>query len=289
MLQQTSSQAPVVHFKWNDYRRSYSTRAGNGWGSHVLEYAEIDAGTLKARLLVVPVGQGSVPRVETEDLVLVNLSGAVQVEVGSSAVVMVVRDQLTIPAGTTYRFFNIDLNSAVLFAARNIATTSTDVKGGPSGASMHMLWDDCRRRFRWGLPFADKWGMHRGSGPRVSTEHLVGHMVQQPVGQGSPWHASSRDLIFIQLEGSVQFNAAGERWGLEPFDLFMMRYGTPYSYSNVGTTEVLFFDIGGNAYAAGGSTYYADDPGWPVRADAVKLSTALDPTGSSYLSAHGAS
>jgi uncharacterized cupin superfamily protein len=96
---------------------------------------------------------------------------------------------------------------------------------------------------------------------------LSGHLVRQPSGQGSPWHSSPRDVIFIQLAGEVDFAAAGQTSLLRPRDILVMPAGIPYSYRNVSLVEAVFFDIGGPRPVGAGPVYYQSNPGWPVRSD----------------------
>jgi quercetin dioxygenase-like cupin family protein len=140
-----------------------------------------------------------------------------------------------------------------------------------------LKWEEYRRAITWNLPLADQWGMHRGQAQYLVSEVVKGHTVVQPPGQSTPWHLTSRDLIFVGLSGSVEFAAAGQVWALATADLLMLPGNTPYRYSNHAQEMAVFFDIG-SVYGTGSKdpptrVYFQRDPGWPVDFDTPKLET----------------
>jgi len=267
--------SPVEQLQWQDARRSYVWRkaASAAWGYHVLEYPLCDAGSLSGQMLLLLPGQASALEAAQTDTVYLGVEGELEFTSGPERHVVGALDLLGIARQANYRFTNCGLSNALVFCMR-----SKKAEGEPSAAAcIHMAWKDYRNEFRWDLPFADQWGFHRGAGPHMRLDGLSGHTVRHPVGQASPWHAAERDLLFIQLQGNSAFRAAGKVWELAPWDLLVIHARTPYSYFNAGTEESVFLDMGMRITQA--STYYAEDPGWPVRADARVLKTEKDAHG----------
>jgi hypothetical protein len=140
-----------------------------------------------------------------------------------------------------------------------------------------LKWGEYKRAIAWNLPLADQWGMRRGQAPYLISEIVKGHTVLQPPGQSTPWHLTSRDLIFVGLSGSVEFEAAGQVWALGTADLLMLPGNIPYKYSNHALETAVFFDIG-SVYGTGTKdpptrVYFQRDPGWPVDLDTPELET----------------
>ena len=65
--------------------------------------------------------------------------------------------------------------------------------------------------------------------------------------------------------GELEFKAAGQIWALAPMDILVMPENMPYIYTNVGLSEVVFFDTRGRVKPGAKTIYYESDPGWPAR------------------------
>lgn len=280
------SARPPVLLKWKDYRRNlaWDPSSTDSWGSHRATYPKIEADYLTGQMVLLPSAQGIAPESKTDAAIFVGAKGTVEVTVDNRTFLIGPRDVLAIPAETAYQYANVDLDAALLFTLiakgrpdglADTVDVASRVEDWPesSRTPIYMPWQEVRCHFTWHLPRAEKWGWHRGSGPHFFCGPIRGHLVRQPSAQSCPWHAPTRDLIFLQLDGEVEFNAAGRRWHLEPLDLLMMPANTPYVYTNIGLIESLFCDTGGRAPAGTASVYYESDPGWPVDPAAEILET----------------
>lgn len=145
--------------------------------------------------------------------------------------------------------------------------------GAASDGSALLPWQASLDGFTLRSPLARQPGMRRFSGPFLDAGGLTSHLVRSPQGEGSPWHALPSDLLVLQLEGEVRFDAAGAHRRLRPLDLLLIPAGVPYRYENVGTGAALFFDVFERPRPGEGAVYWQDDPGWPVRPDAPLLET----------------
>jgi len=277
----------VEIMRWKDYRRLYKWREadGSGWGQHVLEYPRMDSGSISGEMIVLLPGQATDLCSEETDTVYLGVEGEVEFSMGEARAGLAALDLLGLPRGTAYRFANSGLSNALVFCMKNSSaprtTSMTEGNIGQSAPYISMRWQDYRSGFRWTLPFAETWGFHRGAGPHMRLDTLSGHTVRHPIGQCSPWHAAQRDLLFIQLSGTSAFQSAGKVWELEARDLLLIRARTPYSYANIELSESVFLDMG--VRITQGSTYYAEDPGWPIRSDARILETEKDTHGHARL------
>ncbi len=280
----SGAQLPVL-LKWNEYRRALVWDS-SAWGFHRGWYQEIDADQLTGQVILLPAAQGIRPEAKPGASVFVGVKGDVAITVQEMTYVVGAYDVLSIPANMPFSYVNIDLESALLFMM--VAKAGKAAEGTPASlgdwhespkSPVYMPWQEVRRQFTWQLPRAEGWGSHRGTGPHVFSGTLSGHLVREPSAQSSPWHAPSRDIIFIQLAGEVEFTAAGRRWHLEPLDLFMMPANVPYVYTNIGLVESLFCDTGGRVRAGSTTVYWESDPGWPIGTQAEVLETEAAPDG----------
>lgn len=269
-----------VHLRWERYRRAlrWGERSGTASGLQLGEYPSVDASALSGRMSLLPPGQGSPTQAHEGDTFFLGVQGQVEVEVGADKKDLGAHDILRIAAGTGYRYVNVGLEHALLFTVReNPAAPARgerpEVDTTDGGPGEYMSWAQNRRSFRWQAPLSDRVGYQRHSGPYVYSRLLGGHMVRMSPGQGSPWHAVPSDLLFVQLLGEVDFSAAGCVWPLEPRDILLLPANTPYIYTNVGLSEVLFFDIAAKRPPGVRNTYYESDPGWPVRSEVAVLDT----------------
>ncbi len=279
--------APVELLTWADARRSYAWRANStsAWGHHVLDYPQCDAGTLTGQMMLLLPGQSSLPQAALTDSVYLGVQGELEFSSGAERHAVGPLDLLGVPRGANYSFANLGLSNALVYCMGSKKTAdeagSVTAAATPDAACTYMRWEAYRNAFRWDLPFADQWGFCRGAGPHLRLDSLSGHTVRHPIGQASPWHASARDLLFIQLSGNSAFRAAGKVWELAPWDVLVIHARTPYSYFNAGIEESVFLDMG--IRIAQANTYYAEDPGWPVRADAAVVKTERDAHGQARL------
>jgi mannose-6-phosphate isomerase-like protein (cupin superfamily) len=260
--------------------------SAENWGLQQILHPEVEARNLKARLVTVPAAQSRPTQAQAVDVVFVGINGELEFKVGTGTHLLERYDIVTIAAGTPYEYRNVGFDDALMFEATGPGdghNKQARLAATPPGSCVYWKWEEYRRGFHWQLPLANTPGNHRGSGPHVTTRTLLGHLVRQLPGQSCPWHAPARDLIFLQLRGEVVFTAAGAEWPLKPFDVFMMPEDTPYIYSNPGSQEMLFFDIGGPRPSGKDNVYYAGDPGWPPAPDAPRLELQFSPTGEARL------
>jgi quercetin dioxygenase-like cupin family protein len=257
---------------WKDYRRNF-TWAGSGNGYHRMEYPAVPGASFDGRMLVLPTGQGIEEMVAQGDIVYQLFDGDVDFVVDGALYPSGYLDLIAIPAGSTFSCTNVGLTNAVLcglFAHPDSAT------GDTATAVEHMVWDAYKRDFRWTLPLAEQWGYHRGSGPLIRPPGLRGHTVRMIPGQSTPWHYAPRDLMFMPIDGEVEFEAANGVWPLGKWDMLLVPAFTPYKWSNYGLKEVVFLSIGGKLEPGKKGAYFDGNPGWPIRPDASRLAIEID-------------
>ena len=261
----------ITHRAW-----SAQSNRGNGSSAETIgdtlapgeaTHDQLVGETFAARLVQLDDGDEPLAHRAATSVVLVGVAGCLRVLAGTESFRLGPRDVLTIPQGMTYAARNA-------VAAPTVVAEVSSLEDEPEATAQlgtaHLLsWDDYRREFRSAiLPRAEVYGHHRLSGPHTPLRTLLGHAVRVPPNQASPWHQVPRDLLFIQLTGEIDFSSAGVITLLRPADLLLVRAGTPYSYANHGFSDAVFFDIGGRILTPGAtSTYYEEDPGWPVRED----------------------
>ncbi len=259
--------------RWADYRRTLRwTDPGAAWGNHVGAYEGLRSTNCHARTILVPVGQASEPTLSPGIVFMLVLNGAIEVRTDENSVVAERHDIVRLKPDVKHSYGNCGLGDALL--------TRFDVEPREPIPGLALPVSDeplvhmdaaSRRNFRWThLTWGDRWGYHRGTAPLEGWAHAAGHLVRQPVGQSSPWHSSAAEIFFLQLAGEVEFTACGQRWLLQPLDLFRMPGDAPYTYTNVGSEEVWFYDLVIRE-RSDDPTYYAGDPGWPIRSDAKLL------------------
>jgi quercetin dioxygenase-like cupin family protein len=275
-----------LYQRWQDYRRSFSwSNAANGGaesGSRFVQYPAIEGPLVSGRVLMLPAAQSFGPRSHDTDTVYLGLEGETEFTVGEATYLVKPLDMLCIPAGSSYRCTNSDLANAVLggiYAKHDASQPKSPASAKPGAAPTHMVWERYRRDFHWTLPWAERWGYHRGSGPLIMADGLRGHTVRIPPGQSTPWHFAPRDLVFMGIQNEVEFKAAGREFPLTRYDLLIVPGGTPYRYTNYGLTECVFLSIGGKLPPGKKGIYFTSDPGWPIRADAERISVEIDPYG----------
>jgi mannose-6-phosphate isomerase-like protein (cupin superfamily) len=237
---------------------------------------ELVGETFAARAVQLGVSEAVTDQRAATSVVFVGIFGAIELAVGGERFHLGARDVLTVPQGMAYSAVNAGTHDAVFAVVRS--TVDEPAQEVPLTGAHLLRWADYRREFRSAiLPRAQIFGHHRLSGPHTLLRSLLGHTVRVPPNQASPWHEIPRDLLFIQLDGEIDFASGGLITLLRPADLLLVRAGTPYSYANFGFGDALFFDIGGRILTPGAtSTYYEDDPGWPVRTDAATYKIISD-------------
>lgn len=260
---------------WKDYRRNLRG-VGRGSGYRRIEYPDVPGATFSGRLIVLPTGQAAEAETRDGDTVFLLSHGEVEFTVGGRHFALGPLDLLAIPAGVQFEYLNAGLEDAILCGL--FAHRDEDIQEGSTEVE-HMEWRNYRRDFRWTLPWAERWGFHRGSGPLIRPPGLRGHTVRMPIAQSTPWHFAPRDLMFMPIDGEIEFEAGGEAWPLEQFDMLLIPAFTPYRYSNYGLKEVIFLSIGGKLEPGKKGAYFASDPGWPIRSDAEMLDVEIDPYG----------
>ena len=242
--------------------------AGHGGGDWAT-YPKLACAGSTGQMILVPPGQTGSGRAYEGDSVYVGVEGEISVAVGHDTYTIGARDILRISAETIHSFVNTGLDHALVFL-----TIGRPVGRDPGNPVSFMDWASNRSGFAWKAPLCERAGLQRHSGPYIYSATLAGHMVRLSPGQGSPWHGVPADLLFVSMNGDVQFSAAGAVWPLERRDILMIPANTPYLYVNVGLSDAVFFDISEKRPPGALNTYYASDPGWPVRSDVPLLDTA---------------
>jgi mannose-6-phosphate isomerase-like protein (cupin superfamily) len=277
----TRLESPVL-LKWQDYRHALTWRADSG--ANIGFSADVESETIKAHALVVPVGQ-SYRQARAAETVMIGVDGYLDVTVDGIHYGLEPNDLVFVPPDTAFSLQNAGLSAGFCFEIMSKMPSAENSGTGVTTQTTRMPWDDIKRQFHWDLPYADRWGCQRASGPFFLSKKLRGHMVRQPANQGCPWHAPSRDVVYVHLAGEDLWTAAGGEWLMEPRDLFVIPANTPYVYANHGSTDSIFFDIAGPAPESKGVIYWKSDPGWPVREDAELLPTVYAPDGQARLDA----
>jgi quercetin dioxygenase-like cupin family protein len=238
------------------------------------EYPAVETDRLSARTIVVPPCHFGIPVAGESENIYVGIEGSIEVVLeGDEVFTIGPRDVLRLCSGTPHYLSNSAFSHSL------VGRFSALLPQKPTGEfpKVELLkWDEYKRAIAWNLPLADQWGMHRGQAPYLISEVVKGHTVLQPPGQSTPWHLTSRDLIFVGLSGSVEFAAAGQVWALGAADLFMLPGNIPYRYSNHALETAVFFDIGsvyGTDMDPPTRVYFQRDPGWPVDLDTPELET----------------
>jgi quercetin dioxygenase-like cupin family protein len=261
--------------KWEDYRRAFRWE-GSEAGFHRMEYPEVPGATFDGRLLVLPLGQAAAAETAKGDVVYQVIDGDVEFTIDGTLYKSGYLDLIAVPAGKQCSYVNVGLTPAILLG---LFAHSDEASFDPSLRVEHMVWKEYRREFHWTLPFAERWGFHRGSGPLIRPPGLRGHTVRMIPGQSTPWHYAPRDLMFMPIKGEVEFESANNVYPLARFDMLLVPAFTPYKWSNYGLEEVVFQSIGGKLEPGKKGAYFDGNPGWPIREDAKRLSIEIDPYG----------
>ncbi|HEV7326152.1 MAG TPA: hypothetical protein VGN91_13895 [Bosea sp. (in: a-proteobacteria)] len=285
ILTPTATEIRPTLMRWSEYRRSrqWLPATPGQPGANWIEYPTITGDSLHGKLVFVPPGHACPLTVAQGDVVLLGVEGELDLQLGDTPQCMKPLDLVVIPPGVAFSFINAGTSGALFFATFGgldpwpFGSSAKPVNAGASAE--YLAWGDYRRDFHWTLPWAERWGFQRGSGPYFAPETLRGHTVRQPIAQRTPWHYAARDLLFMPLSGEVEFSAAGRVWPLEPYDLLLIPAMTPYSYANHGLVESVFLSVGGKLTPGRKGRYFAEDPGWPVRRDAKVMDTEVDPYG----------
>jgi quercetin dioxygenase-like cupin family protein len=272
-----------VYMRWDDYRGAFNWISGpeNTQGTHRIEYPAVEAPMARGRLLLVPTAQSAPTQTSDNDTAYLGIEGEVEFRIGSRTILVKPLDIIGIPAGTAYSYVNVGLANAQLCGiyAKSGGPATSGAGSKTTLEPTHMKWEEYRRDFHWTLPLAEHWGYHRGSGPLIMMEGLRGHTVRMPTGQTTPWHYAARDMLFMGISDEVEFKAGNKKMPLGPRDWIIVPAGTPYTYTNYGLKECLFFSIGGKLPAGKKGTYFSEDPGWPIRADAPTMTVEIDAHG----------
>lgn len=242
-----------IHVAWNDYRRQidWDLPGSKTWGFHRGAYPFLEASHVRGRMIRLPAGQASPATADAVNRIVVQVVGEVEFYVNSRILSMEPYDLLMLPSGTTYRYMNVGLEDAMFFdlsrqPAAGQVTPSVRTRSEPASSSGPVLlrWKEYRRSIDWSRPDADVWGFHRGVYPWIEAPDMKGHVVFQPAGQSSPKHGGAAEIVFLQLYGETEFQAASKIYLMRPRDLLLMP-PTPYVYTNVGVSPALFIDLFG--------------------------------------------
>lgn len=265
---------PALH-PWDEVRRLFAWH-GEGGNSRRswLEYRGLNASDFSARNFMLPAAHVYTSEGHGGDAILLGVRGAIEVAADGMHFPLNALDMVVIPAGTPYECIDVGGSNSMWCGIFADEAPRPLPVSRPSLAQM--TWASSLERFQWTLPFGDRLGFRRASGPYLDTGQLRGHTARQPPGQSTPWHEIPRDILFMPLVNEVEFCAAGKTWPLQPLDGLLVPAHTPYIYTNYGFEEVVFLSMGGKVPPGGKSIYYGADPGWPVRQDAEVLDTRID-------------
>lgn len=288
-MTKTDGPASAAYLSWTDARRGMFPRqaesriAGESW----IAYPAIRGASVHGRLTQLPAGHVIPVTLAPADLMLLGVRGEAAITVGAQSWTLNPLDLMILPAGTRWRAEAPGLEPVLFHETHGCGSDSFDDAPAPAGGDVtHHDWRIYRSDFKWSLPWSDRWGFRRGSGPYFGAAGLRGHTVRQPPGQATPWHYAPRDLLFMPVLGEVEFRCGGRAYPLAPYDQLIIPAGMPYQYTNTGLTEVVFLSTGGALPPGGKGRYFAADPGWPIRADAPVMDTTVDPYGNATTGGH---
>jgi mannose-6-phosphate isomerase-like protein (cupin superfamily) len=213
----------------------------------------VSADRVLVRILSLAHGDWNEPRCAVADTVLVGVRGTVEFAIDSASYTVGPFDILAIPHGTTFRCGN-RTSPALLFQGIDIGGATGGTEADTSAD--HIRWEDSRSSFRWDRPGADQPGLHRGSGPHFRSQTLRGHLISFPGGQGSPLISNPRDIVFLVLDGELEFHVGGATWTVRPWDLLLVTEGTRYLCRNVSRSDAILFDVGGMPPPGRSTTYH---------------------------------
>lgn len=266
---------PPVFSKWRDYRRDV-TVIRNTPGQERLVYPQVPGDSFSGNLIVVPPGRQSKSVTGAADKIFLVVEGEADFYAGGNWHALVKLDMISIPAGFSFHYLNGGLDALILC---EVAAFEGPAER-PQGLGVeHWRWQDYRRDFHWTLPWAELPGFHRGSGPLLRPPQLRGHTVRFPAHQSAPWHHAARDLLFLVVDGEIEFECGGGVFPMEKLDFLMIPALMPYKYTNFGLTEEIHLSIGGILEPGRKGVYYESDPGWPVRPDAKTIPVEIDTYG----------
>jgi quercetin dioxygenase-like cupin family protein len=112
----------------------------------------------------------------------------------------------------------------------------------------------------WDLRGSDKPGTRRAICTPMVATNMAAAVLVVPAGQGCDPHQYTAEHVIFPLEGMVEFDVGGDRWLLEPFDLFFLPANVEYTYRSVGDGDARFLSITGRLDEWPGAVVYADDP-----------------------------
>jgi quercetin dioxygenase-like cupin family protein len=105
----------------------------------------------------------------------------------------------------------------------------------------HMIWQAYRRNFALVTPEGKGWGHQRIEYPAIHGTDFFGHWTALPAAQSAISHTASGDVVYLSVEGEIEFTVDGVLYPLKPLDLLSVPAHMPRSYVNVGLKNALFF------------------------------------------------
>lgn len=272
MSEPSTSSRPAIFRQWTDYRRE-AELIGGAANEARFAYPAVPGDSFAGNLIMMAPGRQSERRTGTADKIFLIVEGEADFHAGGAWHPLVKLDMISIPAGFEFQYLNGGLDTLILC---EVAAFDSPVER-PAGLGVeHWRWEDYRRDFRWTLPWAELPGFHRGSGPLLRPPQLRGHTVRFPANQSAPWHHAARDLLFLVVDGEIEFECGGNVYPMRKLDFLLIPALMPYKYTNFGLTEEIHLSIGGILEPGRKGVYYESDPGWPVRADARTFPVEID-------------
>lgn len=275
-----SSRRQSIFRCWRNYKREVQI-TGSGPAFERLLFPEVPGASFSGRLVVVPPGRQAESVTGLADKVFLVVDGETDFCSGGAWHGLTKLDMISIPAGNSFHYLNGGFENAILC---EVSAHDEPVERPHDLGVEHWRWQEYRRDFHWTLPLAESPGFCRGSGPLVKPPQLRGHTVRLPANQTSPWHYAARDLLFLVVDGEIEFECGGQRYEMEKLDFLLIPALMPYKYTNFGLVEELHLSIGGKLEPGKKGVYFHEDPGWPVRADAKTMPVEIDIYGDAKIS-----
>ena len=280
--QAQTDRKPILR-PWDEYRHTltWKSTASQAWGFRAGLYEPIQSSQLQAHVVWLPGGHAAPVHRASTDLILVQLTG--ELDLIFREVPRRVRpcDMLVIPANTPYALINSGFDDTMFFAVHErspdggpLSTTyrlhpAEEGWEAPADVEItHLEWESYRRQVHYRGGLSEIYGYHRGVYPIVETDAMRGHPVRVPAGQGSPWKTVPGDGIFVGMVGEVELYGNSftdtKAYLVGPRDLLMMP-GPVWALQNPGLTDAVYFSVSAKPSTPFKMTYFEPAvPGNPI-------------------------